>query len=343
VGGHLDGTGLLRMVVTLKPGQIGVIFTQGQPGRKKRPYGVDDGVVRAPVPHKRNRREKSPYAVEYVVPLMLSDEIGSKLLAKKWVTDIREVSRELEKLSLEDSATRQGLAKRLQVIPAEAKAFLDTTTAVTWPSLSDLDQENYVAALLVLAQFPEFRGDFVRYTNRIPDAVASDKTRSFVTYLKAVGCLYHKEYACAQRFSRAAMEAEPSAIEPILVQAISLDASGRYKQAIAQEPLISKEYGEALYKSPNDSPSAYILFGDLAIAHRSFQHAVRFYQSAWQATNTFGDRERKAYLCVKLALAYKRVGDLDSATHYLAKAKDYAEHSDNPETILKSIEEIYRM
>jgi len=300
---------------------------KGQRGRKK---------------GQRGRREDR-YAVEYIVPLMLSDEIGSKLLAKKWVANIREVSKELEKLSLEDTATRQELAKRLQVIPAETKDFLDATTAVAWPALSDLDQENYVAALLVLAQFPGFRTDFVSYTARIPDSVAGDRGRSFVTYLKAVGCLYKKDYVCAERFSRAAMDAEPQALEPILVQAISLNARDRYTQAVGQESLIDQHYGEAHYKSPNDRSSAYILFGDLAIAHRSFRHAVRFYQAAWEATGTFADREHKTYLCAKLALAYKRVGEIETAEQYLAKAHAYAKDSDNPNALLKPIEEIYHM
>ncbi|CAK0754303.1 membrane hypothetical protein [Gammaproteobacteria bacterium] len=185
--------------------------------------------------------------------------------------------------------------------------------------LSDENEEDYVALLLMLAQFPDRTQDFVRRAAIYKEL--QDNADSLPLYLAAVAelraaLLEPKQNRAhllqAAHLADLAHKKESQVIEPLLAALIAKFSLGQpYREDFLSAVV---QFNPDYYSTPNTPYTGYALLGDMASAEGRAMDGLKAYLKAWfSEIQLNGMPIEKARLQAKMAHNFRRLGHAQAA------------------------------
>ncbi|MDM8561044.1 tetratricopeptide repeat protein [Candidatus Parabeggiatoa sp. HSG14] len=236
----------------------------------------------------------------------------------KQLTQLRELNNKIitEKKAIEAEA----LSKEYKIVIQKTHEMIDNY--LTNKASSSKEMRSDAAMGAVLLHSLGYKKEFANYIKQFK---AVDQNESFLLYLKAIAHLIDKDFKVARQYALQAIDAEPEAIEPVMVLIMALDGLGQYQQALEVEILLEENFDDNHYETPNSLITAYNLLGDIANAHQLPQTAAKFHKKAFDNMSYFSDDDEKAFICLKIANDYHVFGSKSQSTEYYKKAISYVE------------------
>lgn len=268
--------------------------------------------------------EKEKEQLDFTIAVPITASIGTEQ-TKNLVERTEEVAMELHEKKISGMQAEE----KYKEIADEVRFVVERQTGV----ITDKILEEKVSALLLARQLGYIK-EFTENAKGLPER------GSFVYYLKGIAYLDEQDYRNADSYAQNAMMAEKDAIEPILLRIIALNALGKYREAIALEQNI-EETKEKNHKSAFSKATAYNMLGDYSSYMKNYVNAANYYIKVFDDLSYFDPDEDKALISAKLAGALRKSGDSEEANKYYKKALDYAEKSENSESIKQAAEKIY--
>ena len=287
---------------------------------------------------------KGKQLIAYNIPLHISGDIGSSN-TEELIEEFQEAAEDFK----DKDITQQQFNEAANKLMISAGTNLSILSRRSWSGLTPEEQEDYIANLLILAQFPTELEAFLKYASRI-EAISSEQT-SFVFYLKGFTEIkmaalekdpqkVASHYKEAIKFAKIARRLEPQAIEPVMLEMIAYDGIGEYDVIVSLQNAVD-EFKKNHYSTPNSKATAYTLFGDISRSHGRNDNALHFYKLAWDETGYFNDDVQKGFLCVKLANAYHATGDTAEGRKFYEKAIDYVDDAENAPQLRAEVSKIW--
>jgi len=280
--------------------------------------------------------------VIYSYPVMLSHDIGSKE-TRAVLDDLKEAHKDLQKERIDE----REFNSEVSTVKLMAKNKLESLSEKPWSKMSADEKEDFTANLLILRQFS--KDEFLKFALLIQPKYT--EKQSFLWYLLAIANLdtasltsdvneRSKYIEAATMAARKAKQLEPEVLEPVMLEAIAIAVNGQLPPLRSLEKDLDN-YSKNHYSTPNSESTVYSLFGDIAHSFERYEDALVYHEEAWDESSWFLEKKEKAYLSIKLAKAYKMVGDSKDADYYYDKAKEYIDGKDNAAELLEGLEEIW--
>jgi hypothetical protein len=282
-------------------------------------------------------------------PLQPSSNIAHSPLVKNTVNQFSEISKKCANKEFSPEECQ----KRWQSFGEELTKQIQAPEYREWKNLSELKQRDFLALLLLLAQYPEKIPLFIDLTAHI-QAIETQK-QSFLWYLKGIAAVYRlrdsqqqglkeqviKDAEQVLLYAKTANRLEPKAVEPLLLQAMAYEALGQLNVFYDLKNMINK-YDENHYITPNNLQNAYLFLGDIALSNQKYALALNLYHEAWtKHTNYLQSDFVRANVALRLAKANYYVENFAEAEKLLKQAKDFLRNEENAEVFLEEAQTLY--
>ncbi|MEI6415079.1 MAG: hypothetical protein WCP34_12580 [Pseudomonadota bacterium] len=278
-------------------------------------------------------------------PVYMSRYVGQDFTRLLW-QELEQGNRDLLDKKIGDSVFREKLAFTQNQIVFSLDKLNESRQRSAIYELTDQEEENYVALLLMLAQFPDRSKDFVRYASVYK--TSENTADSLPLYLAAVAemkaaALNPEEavihFQNAARLAASAHGKEPEVLEPVLLAMIAKYYLGQeYTEDFTSA---IRQYHPDHYASQNTLHTGYTLLGDMASSNGENLDAARYYLKSWiNETGLSGAPVEKARLSAKLAHIYRRLGNLKAADENREMALDFIKNEQGAAALAKNIESL---